>query len=113
MNINSTGISDDGSCSPCITAKIYRYPKSATQSGVRKSHDWVVEFDRSGLEYIEPMMGWTASYDTDRQLFLKFDTMDEAIRFVTSKKIDYIVIPSNFNKKVKKSYANNFKKKRD
>jgi NADH dehydrogenase len=45
-------------------ARIYRPAKTAMQSGVAKTHDWVLEYAPEQGKTIEPLMGWTGSGDT-------------------------------------------------
>ena len=91
-----------------MKAKIYKPAKSAMQSGVRNSKDWMLEFERVSPQYVEPLMGWTGSGDTLQQLRLRFASLEKAIKYAESKGIEYEVEEPHKLKHVKKSYADNF-----
>ena len=44
------------------------------QAGLAGTHEWVLEFEPASPRVIEPLMGWTSSSDTRRQLRLTFAT---------------------------------------
>ena len=60
-----------------MRVRIYKPAKTAMQSGVAKTHVWVLESEPLRKE-VEPLMGWTASRDTMQQVQLRFATLDEA-----------------------------------
>ena len=77
------------------------------QSGLGKTHKWILEFETKNPTK-NPLMGWESSSDTLSELRLEFSSKDLAINYAKKKKIDYEVIESKKRKLVKKSYADNF-----
>ena len=63
------------------SARIYKPPKSAMQSGAARSKLWLLEFEPDRPREIEPLMGWTSSSDTRQQVRLRFDSKEEAIAY--------------------------------
>lgn len=55
--------------------------RSVIQAGQARSRRWVLEFEPRSRPWIEPLMGWTASADTLRQVRLTFPTREAAIAF--------------------------------
>ena len=90
------------------TAKIYKPSKTAMQSGTNNSKKWTIEFytKRNG---INPLIGWESSTDTKSEVKLEFSTKELAIKFAKSNNIEFDLVESNTRKRVKKSYADNFK----
>ena len=88
-------------------AKIYSPNKSAMQSGLKKTGQWVLEFETKDPTK-NPLMGWESSSDTLTELKLVFQSKEDAIDYAKKKKIDYEIIESKKRKTVKKSYADNF-----
>ena len=91
-------------------AKIFKPSKTAMQSGMRNSKNWLLDFDTidSG---IAPLMGWTTSKDTMSEVKLEFSSKEEAINYAKKNNIQYYLIEPQKRKIIKKSYANNFLKK--
>ena len=77
------------------------------QSGLGKTHKWILEFETKNPTK-NPLMGWESSSDTLSELRLEFSSKDLAINYAKKKKIDFEVIESKKRKLVKKSYADNF-----
>jgi ETC complex I subunit conserved region len=92
-----------------MTARIYQPARNAMQSGPGNSDSWVLDFEPATARTIEPLMGWTSSDDTQRQVRLHFDTKEEAIAYAEKQGIPYLV--SEPKKSVRKilSYSDNFK----
>ncbi|MBK5944952.1 ETC complex I subunit [Rhodobacter veldkampii DSM 11550] len=61
-----------------MRARIYQPARNAMQSGMARSHGWVLEFLPAERREIDPLMGWTGSGDTQRQVHLRFATRQEA-----------------------------------
>ena len=92
-----------------MTAKIYRPARTAMQSGVAKTKDWLLEFEQEQPRSIEPLMGWTSSGDMRQQLKLRFATREEAVAYAQKNGIAYQVFePKDASPKVL-SYSDNFK----
>jgi hypothetical protein len=58
-----------------MTARIYRPAPNAMQSGRGKSKQWVLVHEQATPREIEPLMGYTATTDTQTQIRLSFDTL--------------------------------------
>jgi hypothetical protein len=63
-----------------MRARIYQPARTAMQSGVAKTHHWVLEFAPASTREVDPLMGWTSSGDTQAQVRLQFDTREAAVR---------------------------------
>ncbi len=75
-----------------MPARIYQPARTAMQSGVAKTHQWVLEYDPASPRELDPLMGWTSSSDTQGQVRLRFETRDEAESYAREKGIEYIVL---------------------
>jgi hypothetical protein len=92
-----------------MPARIYQPAKSAMQSGLARTKEWVLEHEPAAARGIDPLMGWTSSTDTQAQVRLEFDTREEAIAYAERNGIAYTVAEPQQRKPVRKSYADNFK----
>ncbi|MDX6805303.1 ETC complex I subunit [Terrihabitans rhizophilus] len=92
-----------------MTARIYKPTRNAMQSGNAKSEHWVLDFEPATPRSIEPLMGWTSSDDTQRQVRLNFDTKEEAIAYAQKAGIPYQVSEPKEAKALRFSYSDNFK----
>ena len=90
-------------------AKIYIPTKTAMQSGLKKTKNWVLEFITKDNS-INPLMGWESSVDTLSEVKLEFSTKELAINYAKKNDIDFQVIEPKKRKLVKKSYSDNFTK---
>ena len=90
-------------------AKIYKPTKTAMQSGMRNSKNWLLEFDTLNTG-INQLMGWETSKDTMSEVKLEFSTKEQAINYAKKNNIDYYIIEPQKRKIIKKSYADNFLK---
>ena len=92
-----------------MTARIYQPARNAMQSGKGKSEHWVLDFEPATARSIEPLMGWTSTDDTQKQVRLSFDTKEEAIAYAEKAGIPYFVSePKKPTRKIM-SYSDNFK----
>ena len=91
-----------------MKATIYKPSKTATQSGRANTRAWVLEFDQSVARGVEPLMGWTSSYDTTQQLRLNFDSREDALAFARSHGIEARVREPRERRPHPKVYAENF-----
>ncbi len=92
-----------------MRARIYRLPKSAMQSGVAGTHEWMLEFEQVDRRVADPLMGWIGSADTQTQVRLRFDTADEAVAYAKKNGITYQMELPQDRKLKPKAYADNFK----
>ena len=94
-------------------ARIYRPVRGAHTSGHRRAKAWLLEYERTVPVEIEPMMGWTGSSETERQVKVTFDTREEAVAFAEKRGIAYEVEdrpPEQVRQGL--SYSDNFKSSR-
>jgi hypothetical protein len=91
-----------------MLARIYRPAKNAMQSGKGKSKQWVLEFEPELAPKIDPLMGWTSSADTAKQVRINFESKEEAIAFAKAKGIPHRVTEPHEAARVIKSYGENF-----
>ena len=91
-------------------AKIYKPTKTAMQSGIRNTKNWILEFETLDNE-ISPLMGWESSKDTMSEVKIEFETKDQAINYAKKNNLDYYIIEPQKHKIIKKSYSDNFLKK--
>ena len=75
-----------------IEAIIYKPSKTAMQSGYLVKDFWELKFVQNSKVMLDPMMGWSGSKDTRKQIILRFDTSDEAIKYANNKNISYRII---------------------
>ena len=78
------------------------------QSGAARTKDWVLDYEPSEARNVEPLMGWTSSGDTRRQLQLRFDTKEEAIAYCERHGIAYQLSEPKQPARRGISYADNF-----
>ncbi|HJW80418.1 MAG TPA: ETC complex I subunit [Beijerinckiaceae bacterium] len=91
------------------SARIYKEPKSAMQSGAARSKLWLLEFEQDRPREIEPLMGWTSSSDTRQQVRLRFDSKEEAIAYAARAGLAFRVEEPKEPTRKTMSYADNFK----
>lgn len=83
--------------------------KTAMQSGLKKTRNWVLEFITKDNS-INPLMGWESSVDTLSEVKLEFSTKELAVNYAKKNDIDFQIIEPKKRKLVKKSYSDNFTK---
>ncbi|WEX07499.1 ETC complex I subunit [Chelativorans sp. AA-79] len=92
-----------------MSARIYSPSRTAMQSGTAKTGQWVLEFEPETPLKIDPLMGYTSSSDTRRQVHLSFPTKEEAIAYAQRNGIAYRVEPEKAPHRRQVSYAENFR----
>jgi len=92
-----------------MQVRIYQPAKTAMQSGRAQTRQWVLEFPPAAPRFADPLMGWTGSTDTQRQVKLKFDTKEEAIAYAEKHGLAYLVEEPQQRALQPKAYADNFK----
>ncbi len=92
-----------------MAARIYKPAQNVMQQGRAGTRDWVVEYVTEEARVIEPLMGWTSSGDTRRQVRMTFATKEEAVAYATSNGIAFRLEEPHATKIRPKSYAENFK----
>jgi ETC complex I subunit-like protein len=91
-----------------MTARIYKPAKNAMQSGQANTHSWVLDFEPEVPRQVEPLMGWTSSFDTRQQLRLHFGSKEEAIAYCERHGIGYQVSEDKPKARRGISYSDNF-----
>ena len=95
-----------------MTARIYKPAKTAMQSGIAKTKDWVLDFEPEEPREVEPLMGWTSSGDMRQQVRLHFATKEEAIAYCERHGLAYQVSEAKPAERHTISYSDNFAFKR-
>ena len=90
------------------SARIFKPAKTAMQSGAR-TRKWVLAYEPASRRRPDPLMGWSSAGDTLNEVWLRFDTMQEAVAFAGKERLDYTVIPPQESTEKPKSYADNFR----
>src|SRR5690606_29845960 len=71
-------------------ARIYRPSRSETTSAPSRDQ-WKLVFEARSPSFIEPLMGYTGSRDTLKQVELKFPTLASATRYAQRQGLCYVV----------------------
>jgi hypothetical protein len=95
-----------------MTARIYKPARTATQSGLANTKEWVLDFEPEEPRTVEPLMGWTSSGDMRQQLRLRFDSKEEAIAYCERHSLAYQLSEQKVSARRTISYADNFSFKR-
>ncbi|MBB93555.1 MAG: ETC complex I subunit [Rhodobacteraceae bacterium] len=75
-----------------MQARIFQPARTAMSSGTAKTRDWVLEYEPASAREIDPLMGWTSSDDTQRQVRLRFATKAEAVEYARDNGIEATVM---------------------
>lgn len=92
-----------------MMVRIYKPSKTAMQSGKAGTGQWVLEPEAAGAVAIDPLMGWSGSADTNKQVALSFPSKDEAIAYAERQGLAYTLVEPVQSRTAKRSYADNFK----
>lgn len=76
-----------------MRVRIFQPSRNAMQSGTARTRTWVLEFPPADARAIDPLMGWTSSDDTQSQVRLFFDTLEQAQAYAREKGLDATVQP--------------------
>ena len=95
-----------------IDVIIYKPTKSAMQSGLATNKFWILKYISYSKTDLDPVMGWSGSNDTSKQIILKFNSKDEAIDYAELHSLKFRVLNNNPKKRKPKSYSDNFSYKR-
>ena len=91
-----------------MKARIFQPAKTAMQSGRAKTRKWVLEFEPTRRQQLDPMMGWPGAGDTMSQVRLTFDSCDDAEAHAKRLELDYVVQEQKERRIRPKAYADNF-----
>ena len=78
------------------------------QSGIANTRKWVLEFEPTARKDTDPLMGWTGSADTRRQVRLSFSSREEAVDFAERRGLKFRLQDDRSPRIRPKSYAGNF-----
>lgn len=92
-----------------MAARLFQQSRNAMQSGKAREGKWVLEFESHARRRPDPLMGWSGGADTQTQVSLTFDTLEEAKGYAERYGIDYHLVPPTERKLRIQSYADNFK----
>jgi hypothetical protein len=93
-----------------MRARIFQQPKTAMQSGVAGTDEWVLEWQSNAPGRQDPLMGWFGSRDTQSQVRLRFPSQDAAIAYAKRNGMAYdLELPLPPREHRPKIYADNFK----
>jgi len=90
-----------------MKVRIFKPAKTAMQSGVGKTKEWLLESEPAP-KFVDPLMGWTGSRDTMQQVQLWFPTLDEAKAHAEKSGWQYTVEMPQSRAIRPKAYADNF-----
>lgn len=96
---------------PPMQARIYQPAKPATQSGRRKTREWLVEHEPTHRQEPDRLIGWVGQGETDRQVTLRFPTREAAIAYCERNGLAYNVAEPHPRIVKPKAYAENFIRK--
>jgi NADH dehydrogenase ubiquinone Fe-S protein 4 len=93
-----------------MRARIYQPSRNAMQSGVAKTKTWILDYGQASSRDIDPLMGWTASGDTQSQVRLSFDSKEAALAYAEAHGIEVTVSEPNSRKPIVRAggYGENF-----
>lgn len=93
-----------------MLARIYRPARSVMQSGPAYSRGWRLEFVPAQAKFLDPLMGWTGSDDTNAQVTLDFDSREAAVAYAEAHHIPYKVLEPKPRQHIlrKNGYGDNF-----
>ncbi len=92
-----------------MAARIFQISKAVNQSGGAKAGKWVLEFESHAPKRPDPLTGWSGGADTQSQVSINFDSLEDATRYAEKNHISYHVVPPAERKMRIQSYADNFK----
>ena len=92
-----------------MKVRIYKPSKNAMQSGRAGLGLWLLEYELESRRGPEPLMGWTASGDTDNQVRLRFKTREEAVGYAEAQGWEYSVDKEHLRKVRPRNYVDNFR----
>ncbi|HLI10033.1 MAG TPA: ETC complex I subunit [Alphaproteobacteria bacterium] len=95
-----------------VRAVIYKPARTAMQAGMALTRQWVLEFEPASAQVIDPLMGWTGSADTRRQLTLRFPTRIAAEQYARANNLAYVVREPQAATPNRRSYGDNFRRDR-
>ena len=92
-----------------MAARLFRESKNAMQSGKAREGRWILAFESHKPRRPDPLTGWSGGSDTQSQVQLAFDTLEEAQAYAQREGVDYHLVPPGERKLKLQSYADNFR----
>ena len=92
-----------------MVARIFKPARTAMQSGKGKTQQWVLEFEPQSPTRPEPLMGYASSADTQSQVKLRFNSLEEAEAYAKREGIAYRVQKPSEPTVQRNSYSDNFR----
>jgi len=90
-------------------ARIIEVQRRTTQSGRARDGKWTLEFEREQPQRPDPLTGWSGSGDTKTQVWLSFDTKEEALAYAKRKGFTVHLVPAAPVAMKIQAYADNFR----
>ncbi len=90
-------------------ARIYQPSKTAMSSGMARAGHWVLEYISDSGRRKDPLTGWNSVDETQTQVKLKFDRLEEAEAYAIAHGIAARIDRPRVKKPVMKAYADNFR----
>ena len=90
-------------------ARIFNPARTAMQQGRAKTDNWTLEFEAARALRPDGLMGWAGGGDTDRQVRLRFPTLEAAKAYADKHSLTYSVEAEHHRAVKPKSYADNFR----
>jgi hypothetical protein len=96
--------------SHAMRARIFKPTRTAMSSGTAKTNDWVLEHEPNSRRELDPLMGWTATSETQTQVRLNFDSKEAALDYAEEHGIDAVVADPHRRKQIIRpgGYGDNF-----
>ena len=91
-----------------MEVRIFKPAKTAMQSGRGNIRDWIMEFEPSGRQDPDVLIGWIGSSDTNRQVTLHFNSEGEAVAYAKKRGYVYTLQEEKIRHIAPKAYADNF-----
>lgn len=93
-----------------MRARIYQPARNAMQSGMAKTHQWVLEYAPASAREVDPLMGWTSSGDMASQVRLRFESREAALTYAKAHGIEAVVTEPKTRKPIIRpgGYGENF-----
>ncbi|MBS28789.1 MAG: oxidoreductase [Alphaproteobacteria bacterium] len=91
-----------------MKARIFQPAKTAMQSGRAKTQIWVLEFEPTRRQQLDPLMGWPGGADTMQQIRLNFGSCEDAVAHAERHGLDFVVQEPKERIIRPKAYADNF-----
>ena len=92
-----------------MAARIYQRYRNGMQASRALRGEWVLEFESKTPRRPDPLTGWSGGADTQAQVSMTFDTLDQAKRYAERYNIPYHVVPPAERKLRIQAYADNFR----